>query len=100
VNGRVSGLTGLAGHVERLEMIRPDQLWVADITYFRLREEFVNLAVLMDVFTRRVRGWELGRSLDQGLTLAALKRAMRNGRRPEIHHSDQGLRQQRVTALP
>jgi transposase InsO family protein len=77
--------------VERLEVIGPDQLWVADITYVRLREEFVYLAILMDVFTRRVRGWELGRSLDQGLSLAALKRAMRNGRRPEIHHSDQGV---------
>jgi transposase InsO family protein len=77
--------------VERLEVPRSDQLWVADITYVRLREEFVYLAVLMDLFTRRVRGWELGRSLDQGLPLAALKRAMRNGRRPEVHHSDQGV---------
>jgi transposase InsO family protein len=77
--------------VERLEVTRPDQVWVADITYVRLREEFVYLAVVMDVFTRRVRGWELGRSLDQGLTLAALKRAMRGGRRPEVHHSDQGV---------
>src|SRR5262249_22603095 len=77
--------------VERLEVIRPDQLWVADITYVRLRDEFVYLAILMDVFTRRVRGWELVRILDQGLTLAALKRAMRNGRRPVIHHSDQGV---------
>jgi putative transposase len=57
----------------------------------RLREEFVYLAVVMDVFTRRVRGWELGRGLDQGLTLAALRRAMRGGRRPEVHHSDQGV---------
>jgi len=77
--------------VERLEVTRPDQVWVADITYVRLQEEFVYLAVLMDVFTRRVRGWELGRSLDQGLTLSALRRAMRRGRRPEIHHSDQGV---------
>jgi putative transposase len=69
----------------------PDQVWVADITYVRLREEFVYLAVVMDVFTRRVRGWELGRNLDQGLTLAALRRAMRGGRRPEVHHSDQGV---------
>jgi transposase InsO family protein len=45
----------------------------------------------MDDFTRRVRGWELGRSLDQGLTLAALNRAMRGGRTPEVHHSDQGV---------
>ena len=65
--------------VERLELSRPDQVWVADITYVRLREEFVYLAVVMDVFTRRVRGWELGRGLDQGLTLAALRRAMRGG---------------------
>src|SRR5512135_1811614 len=41
----------------------------------------------MDVFTQRVRGWELGRSLDQGLTRPAL----RGGRRPEVHHSDQGV---------
>jgi putative transposase len=77
--------------VERLEVIRPDQVWVADITYVRLRVEFVYLAVVMDVFTRRVRGWELGRGLDQGLTLASLRRAMRGGRRPEVHHSDQGV---------
>jgi putative transposase len=74
--------------VDRLEVSRPDHVWVADITYLRLWEEFVYLAVVMDVFTRRVRGWELGRSLDQGLTMAALKRAMRRGRRPAIHHSD------------
>jgi transposase InsO family protein len=60
--------------VEGVEVTRPDQVWVADITYIRLREELVYLAVLMDVFTRRVRGRELGRSLDQGLTLAALRR--------------------------
>lgn len=77
--------------LERLDVIRPDQRWVADITYVRLREEFVYLAVVMDVFTRRVRGWELGRSLDQGLSLAGLKRAMRRSRRPEIQHSDQGM---------
>jgi transposase InsO family protein len=40
---------------------RPDQVWVADITFVRLRSEFVSLAVLMDVFTRRIRGWELER---------------------------------------
>jgi transposase InsO family protein len=76
--------------VAGLAVVRPDQVWVADITYVRLRSEFVYLAVLMDVFTRCVRGWELGRSLDQGLTLGALGRALR-GRRPEVHHSDQGV---------
>jgi transposase InsO family protein len=77
--------------VEGVEVTRPDQVCVADITSIRLREEFVYLAVVLDVFTRRVRGWGLRRGLDQGLTLAALRRAMRGGRRPEIHHSDQGV---------
>lgn len=76
--------------VADLAVERPDQVWVADITYVRVRVEFVYLAAIMDVFTRCVRGWEVSRSLDQGLTLAALGRALRRGR-PEIHHSDQGL---------
>jgi putative transposase len=76
--------------VAELSVTRPDQVWVADITYVRVRAEFVYLAVLMDVFTRAIRGWELSRSLDQGLTLTALGRAVRRGR-PGIHHSDQGV---------
>ena len=63
---------------------------MADITYIRLRDEFVYLAVVMDVFTRSIRGWHLGRDLDHGLTLAALKRALTIGV-PAIHHSDQGV---------
>jgi transposase InsO family protein len=76
--------------VETLEITRPNQVWVADITYIRLRTEFVYLAVIMDVFTRTIRGWHLGRNLDQGLTLAALERALLVAT-PEIHHSDQGV---------
>jgi putative transposase len=76
--------------VKDLEISRPDQVWVADITYIRLHREFVYLAVLMDVFTRCLRGWHLGRSLDQGLTLAALERALLVAT-PQIHHSDQGV---------
>lgn len=76
--------------VEGLEVKCPDQVWVADITYIRLRKEFVYLAVLMDVFTRSIRGWHLGRSLEQELTITALKGAFERGR-PEIHHSDQGV---------
>jgi transposase InsO family protein len=76
--------------VAGLDVAHPDHVWVADITYVRLREDFVFMAVLMDVFTRRVRGWELGRDLDQGLTLAALRRALRGGRRPEIHLRTRG----------
>lgn len=78
--------------VTDLTVTRPDQVWVADITYVRVRSEFVYLAVLMDVFTRAVRGWALGRSLDGGLTRAALDRALRRGR-PGVHHSDQGVQQ-------
>jgi putative transposase len=69
---------------------RPDQAWVADITYVKLSREFVYLAVLMDVCTRCIRGWHLARSLDQELTLTALRRALAQ-HCPEIHHSDQGL---------
>lgn len=76
--------------VEDLEANHPDQVWVADITYIRLRKEFVYLSVIMDVFTRCIRGWHLGRSLEQELTLAALGMALERGC-PEIHHSDQGV---------
>jgi transposase InsO family protein len=76
--------------VEAPEVVRPDQVWAADITYIRLRKGFVYLAVLMDVFTRSIRGWHLGRSLEQGLTITALLRGFERGR-PEIHHPDQGV---------
>jgi len=77
--------------VQELEIMHPDQVWVCDITYIRLRYEFVYLAVIMDVFTRCIRGWHLGRSLDQSLTLLALHRALAHHRAPQIHHSDQGV---------
>ena len=76
--------------VQGLEIVRPDQVWVSDITYIHLHYECVYLAVIMDVFTRAIRGWQLSRSLDQHLTLVALRRALVQ-RKPEIHHSDQGL---------
>jgi len=50
----------------------PDQVWVSDITYVRLHREFVYLCILMDVFTRSIRGWELSRSLEHPFTLSAL----------------------------
>jgi transposase InsO family protein len=69
-----------------------DQLWVADITYIRLREEFVFLAVILDAFSRRVIGWALDRTLEDQLTLAALKMALsRRSVQPGlVHHSDRG----------
>jgi putative transposase len=80
-----------ANLVKGLEVVRPDQVWVADITYVRLRHDFVYLAVIMDVVTRSIRGWRLSRSLGQELTLGALEMALRGGA-PEPHHSDQGVR--------
>ena len=77
--------------VKGLEIVRPDQVWVADITYVRLGDgSFVYLAILMDVFTRIIRGWALSRGLGVELTLAALERALCKAQ-PEIHHSDQGV---------
>lgn len=76
--------------VDELQVAYPDQVWVADITYIRLHREFIYLAVLMDVFTRCIRGWHLDRSLDQSLTQEALCKALET-HCPEIHHSDQGV---------
>jgi transposase InsO family protein len=73
-----------------LEVTYPDQIWVSDITYIRLRLEFIYLAIIMDVYTRVIRGWHLSRSLDQALTLTALRRALVD-HAPAIHHSDQGV---------
>jgi transposase InsO family protein len=70
-----------------------DQLWVADLTYIRLRVEFVYLAVILDACSRRVIGWALGRSLENGLALEALRLALEQ-RRPApglVHHSDRGV---------
>ena len=76
--------------VHNLEVTYPDQVWVSDITYIRLFSDFVYLVVIMDVFTRAIRGWHLSRWLDQSLTLTALRKALR-AHVPRIHHSDQGV---------
>ena len=70
-----------------------DQLWVADITYIRLEEEFVYLAVILDAYSRRVIGWHLDGGLDESLTLNALRMALRerNVQPGLVHHSDRGV---------
>jgi len=70
-----------------------DQLWVADITYIRLLCEFVYLAVILDAFSRRVIGWELGRTMEGELTLTALRMALRSRQISSglVHHSDRGV---------
>lgn len=79
-----------ANLLKELEITRPDQVWASDITYIRLHSSFVYLAIILDVFTRSIRGWCLRRTLDQELTLTALRRALKIAV-PEIHHSDQGV---------
>lgn len=76
--------------VKHLEIVRPDQVWCADLTYIRLPKQFGYLAVLMDLFTRSIRGWELAGNMLEDLPKAALQRAL-TAHRPEIHHSDQGV---------
>jgi len=72
-----------------------NHLWVADITYIQLMKEFVFLAVIIDVFSRRCIGWELSRHIDTDLTINALRNAFRTRKGDDlkrlIHHSDQGV---------
>jgi transposase InsO family protein len=87
------GLPVYPNLVQGLVLTNIDQLWVADITYIRLRLEFVYLAVLLDAFSRRCIGWALRRSLEAALALEALRMAL-GQRRPKaglVHHSDRGV---------
>ena len=70
-----------------------DQPWVADITYIRLLVEFVYLTVILDAFSRRVIGWALDRTLEDELTLAALRMALKRRKSVAglVHHSDRGV---------
>lgn len=76
----------------RMTLSGPNQLWAADITYIRLASEFVYLAVVLDVFSRKVVGWALEQSLNARLVVSALDRAVENRKPPPgvVHHSDQG----------
>jgi putative transposase len=79
--------------VPRLVLTGINQLWVADITYLRLRETFLYLAVILDAHSRKVIGWELGDTLEASLAVAALKRALaqRSIEPGILHHSDRGV---------
>jgi putative transposase len=70
-----------------------NQLWVSDITYVRLQRDFIYVAVILDVYSRRVVGWSISRHLDSGFAIAALQSALEQ-RLPApglIHHSDRGV---------
>lgn len=77
----------------RMKITGTNQLWVADITFVRLKREFVYLAVVLDKFSRRVVGWSVERTLTVRLPLSALQKAIEE-RRPQlglVHHSDRGV---------
>jgi putative transposase len=77
----------------RLELTGINQLWVADITYIRLRDEFVYLAVILDGYSRKVVGWALDRTLAARLAIEALTDALTQRQPPPglVHHSDRGV---------
>lgn len=78
-----------------LEITGLNQLWVSDITYIQLLDEYVYLAVIMEIFSRKCIGWDLGRNIDTRLTLNALNMAISDrksiGFDKLVHHSDQGV---------
>ena len=76
--------------LETLDICRRDQVWVGDITYVRLKGHFIYVCVLMDVFPRMIRGWQVSQHLTQSLTVRPLQEALRQSV-PEIHQSDQGV---------
>ena len=82
----IEGVRPWVNRLENVEVSRGDQVWVGDITYVRLKARFVYVALLMDVFTRMIRGWQVS----QHLTLKPLEQALRQSV-PEIHHTDQGV---------
>ena len=77
------------------QLTRPDQGWASDITYIQLPDTFAYLAVVLDVYTRKCIGWQLGKYLDTQLTLDALNKALHQRWNALlhglIHHSDQGV---------
>ena len=82
-----------ANLLRNLAIDRPNQVWVADITYIRLADEFVYLAVVLDAYSRLVIGWALERTLEAHLTMGALRMALGKRCVPAglIHHSDRGV---------
>lgn len=81
--------------IKNLEINRLNQVWASDITYVQLSNEFIYLAVIIDLFSRKCIGWELSRNIDSQLVLNALEKTIKNrwnsNMKGLIHHSDQGI---------
>jgi len=84
------GRPRVPNRLEGLPLTHPNQVWVADLSYVRTGEGFAYLALVMDLWSRRVLGFALGPRITEQLTISALEMALAGGR-PEIHHSDQGV---------
>ena len=79
--------------IEEMTIDGPNQVWTVDITYIRINTGFVYLAVVLDLFSRKVIGWAISKRIDGNLTIDALEMAIkrRKPKRGVIHHSDRGV---------
>lgn len=79
--------------IEEMALTAPNQVWASDITYIRIENGFVYLAVILDLYSRKVIGWQVSKRIDSALTLDALAMALkrRKPKRGVIHHSDRGV---------
>lgn len=79
--------------LEEMTLDDVNQVWTADITYIRILNGFVYLAVILDLYSRRVIGWAISKKIDRHLTKSALEMAIssRNPKKGVIHHSDRGV---------
>ena len=86
----------------RMKLTGMNQLWIADITYIRLKKEFVYLAVVLEAFSRKVVGWALDRTLSARLPIVALEQALTQRQPPPdlVHHSDRGVQRTRAATTP
>ncbi len=69
---------------------RPNEVWVADITYIKVTEGWVYLAAILDLYSRKIVGWSMSSKIDASLVLTATRRALKARGAPEMHHSDRG----------
>ncbi|WP_369018258.1 DDE-type integrase/transposase/recombinase [Thermatribacter velox] len=78
---------------QKFQTEKPDIIWCSDITYIPTQEGWLYLSVIMDLYSRKIIGWEDNGKLNQDLTLCALRKAIERTKPPApfLHHSDQGI---------
>jgi len=69
---------------------RPDEVWAADITYIKINNGWVYLAAILDMYSRKIVGWSMGKEVNASLVVTALRRALKTRKAPKLHHSDRG----------